>query len=766
MFLHLEQREKAQKTGESQAYKSIAAAAYAPDAAVLPQGNQSDSAADVLPAITLSDFTAHDNSITGDLAASGLQQENAGAEAGGNQISPASDSGRKGWTYLIDEAATFNTDQGPLGAPHDSEQFKQLAEQTRGTPDQIIVQSSNSDNSNITMYRIADGKVTDFGTYTSQGLVADLKDLVSMAPANNPVALIVSSHGDAGGGLVGDNGTASLDELSKAIKDGSALAGRADKLDLLSLDSCVMANVKVLEQMNPLAQTIVAAETIESVGMQTSDSARQLVQGQSIYDSLSSLLQKPPASGLDVGNEILSQSLKDCPPDANFCGADTLAVINTAAGEKFSQALSDFGDALKSAATDSSNIDTIDNAILGSPEVTGSLGTDELRDLKSFVSNIQTAISDGRLSDADGTLSGAAQKLLEAHDSYAPSVYNIATVSRIDSGYSENSPLNGISVFLPQQAFSIKDRDDSAATHNVDAAIRTLNAYSTQINDIAQKLEDGITTPQDASKSAQYSTMVAQSYISDLRGPQAKNDLQQFSQITQSLLNQSDSWDLNPDTLRSIANAATNEFAAKLQQTRDDVIKDETSTSLASLYQRQDGLNEAPGWQDFVTTMRGSLSDQRPLDTSPEPAAPTEPDSGESSPSQTDLFNTSIDSPFAPQLIPSKAESFAPPIPSADSPDSLQNVAPPPASDAPLFDTSSPLPNDAAAPDSPLGKGTGFDFQAAAAPTDMADTNSLAGYSDFLSIDDLNTNSLDLWLDSAYFDGSGPPLLSYGWNGY
>jgi hypothetical protein len=750
MFLHLEQRENAQKTGESQVYKSTAAAAYAPDAAALPK--QSDSAADVLPAITLSDFTADADSVNGELTASGLP--------------PASDSGRKGWTYLIDEAATFNTDQGPLGAPHDSEQFKQLAEQTRGTPDQIFVQSSNGDNSNITMYRIADGQVTDFGTYASQGLVADLKDLVSMAPANNPVALIISSHGDAGGGLAGDNGTASLDELSKAIQDGSALAGRTDKLDLLSLDSCVMANAKVLEQLNPLAQTIVAAETIESVGMQFTDSSKQLVQGQSIYDSLNNLLQKPPASGLDVGNEILSQSLKDCPPDANLCGADTLAVINTAAGEKFSQALSDFGDALKRAATDSSNIDTIDNAILGSPEVTGSPGTEELRDLKSFVSNIQTAISDGRLSDADGTLSSAAQKLLEAHDSYAPSVYNIATVSRIDSGYSENSPLNGISVFLPQQAFSIKDRDDSAATRNVDAAIRTLNEYSTQITDIAQKLEDGNTTPQDASERAQYSTMLVQNYISDLRGPQAKNDLQQFSQITQSLLNQSDSWDLNPDTLRSIANAATNDFAVKLQQTRDDVIKDETSTSLASLYQRQDGLHESPGWQDFVTTMRGSLSDQRALDTSPEPAAPAGPDSAGSRATEADLFNPSIDWPSTPPMIPSDTEPSAPPTQPAHSPDSLPDVAPPQVSEAPTaFDAHSPLPNDAAASDSPFAFDLKFDFQAPTAPIDIADTNSLAGNNYLVPIDDLNIYSLDFWSDGAYL-GSSPPLLDYGWNGY
>lgn len=554
-----------------------------------------------------------------------------------NRVSATNSSGgdNQPWTYLVDLGATIRVGNDNLGAPHQYSELQNLKDLTSGTQDQVIVQASNGDNNQISMYRIANGQIEDLGVHTSEGFKTDLQSLVSMAPQDGHAALIIGSHGEAGLGLAGDNGAASLTEVSTSVETGLQMSGRTAALDVLSLDSCLMGSEKSLESLSPLAQTLVASEAVENGG---SSPKAGTFDGQSIYNALSSVLQNPQADGQGVAQQILFESAKDCPVNASICGTDTLAVFDGAAGAKFSTALSNFGTELQSAISNSSNRDAVNSIISSTPEVSHSLNTvgdDQLRDLQTFVTSVQKAADGGTIDDPDHRLRDAAAQLVAAQAEYIPDQFNNQSANR--DGSNPDNGLHGLSIFLPSDTY---DRNQTAK-YEEQVASPLVDGYTTALTDLSKNLSEAAAdlNSDSARKQADGQTEYSDA-ISRFMGTQNLNSpssLAQVESLAKAIATTDDGTDLAARAT-NIANLAS-QAAQQLQSDRDSVIHDEAKAGLDSLYQKQGDLPNSTGWNDFLSTLRPA--DQSQQDVSA-PSATTTPDTALQADPASDTTDSSI----------------------------------------------------------------------------------------------------------------------------
>jgi hypothetical protein len=550
-----------------------------------------------------------------------------------NRLSSTNSAGgdNQPWTYLVDLGATIRVGNDNLGAPHQYSELQNLRDLTSGTQDQVIVQASNGTNNEISMYRIANGQIEDLGVHASEGFKTDLQSLVSMAPQDGHAALIIGSHGEAGLGLAGDNGAASLTEVSASVESGLQMSGRTKALDVLSLDSCLMGSEKALESLSPLAQTLVASEAVENGG---SSPKTGTFDGQSIYDALSSVLQNPQADGQGVAQQILFESAKDCPVNASKCGTDTLAIFDGAAGAKFSTALSNFGTELQSAISNSSNRDAVNSIISSTPEVSHSLnavGDDQLRDLQTFVTSVQKAADAGTIDDPDHRLRDAAAQLVAAQAEYIPDQFNNQSANR--DGSNPDNGLHGLSIFLPSDTY---DRNQTAK-YEEQVAAPLVDGYTTALKDLSNNLSQAAA---DLTSDSPLKQKDGQTEYSDaidrFKGAQNLNSpssLAQVESLAKAIATADDGTDL-ATRAANIANLAS-QTAQQLQSDRDSVIHDEAKAGLDDLYQKQGDLPNSTGWNDFLNTLRPADQSQQDL------SAPTPPSSALESESPSDTTDSS-----------------------------------------------------------------------------------------------------------------------------
>ncbi|MBX9719886.1 MAG: hypothetical protein K2X81_00700 [Candidatus Obscuribacterales bacterium] len=357
------------------------------------------------------------------------------------------------WTYLVNLTATMLPG---AGAKSKYDKLQSLKDLTSNSDSEVIVQEFDEKTRTLNRYKISHGKIEEAKPVQSAGTASDLQDLLSSAPRTGHLALINEAHGNGDKGFTGDDSDISVDDFKKAVKKGLADNGR-DNLDLLSLDSCLMANVQALNSISGLAKNIVASELeqFSSVSM-SSNPPVATYDMQPIDQYLSALIQHTPQNGREAAEVILSVASKSCDalaPENQACGTPTLAIIKPEAASQANTALDNLGEQLQVAVKDAKIKQTVDSLIAQTHDV--SQADDHLRDVDSFAKGIIDLISQGSIKDDNGHLKHAAQEVLKA-DSNLIGAFYVNPNTTIVKVFGLQDKLHGVNTFLPGPQFDIR----------------------------------------------------------------------------------------------------------------------------------------------------------------------------------------------------------------------------------------------------------------------------------------------------------------------
>jgi len=391
---------------------------------------------------------------------------------------------RSNWTLAINLTTTLemysqntpaNAPDSYAGARHKAAELLELAENTKGKPVTLVVQnaepnpqfhsqapkhasgdtfgSKDSIGTNNSMlvhtYIIHDGRIEELPSRPSQGVAADTQALLTTAGRQAPsehLALFSQSHGGGPDGIVGDTGSASLEALDRAIKNGLAASGR-ERLDLLDFDACSMGNSRVLTALASRADRIVAAPEEEFASPHGAD-------GQNERAIVGAVLNNPNISAAALGRtvtNIADQGLNGGEAAARTgdhkAGTPSLSNYDASKVAAFAGSVDDLGKALRRAWGQPANHQIIRDIIQNTSLSTqpGGHPSDrpvaEERDAKIFADNLLQAVNSGRIIDQDGSLKRSAQALLVARTDMVSSYHG-----EHKGGYDRQG---GVSLFLP-----------------------------------------------------------------------------------------------------------------------------------------------------------------------------------------------------------------------------------------------------------------------------------------------------------------------------
>ena len=366
------------------------------------------------------------------------------------------------WTYLVELSATKigYDNKSVYGGLSKFDHLRQdLTAVTADSSSQIIAMVPNISNGTVETYKIADGQFLPMGFAPSEGIAADTARLVSMAPRDGRVALIFQGTGNRQGvaGGIYDWITTPIEEFRQAIAEGLKASSRS-QLDLVSLDDCSSGSAPVLAQLAPVAKAIVASEAPEQAS-ETSD-------GQAIVPALGSALKDQPADGLALGERIVAFSQYQCQPSNSWdCGAETLALYDSAKVPAFIDALNGFGQALAKTLDNPGQRPLLETIVNRLPELPrDGLDNKYLTDLYGFTQQVLQAFPDG-----SDELAAAARRLLTAQK------------AMLVTDYSSSPNMNGVSVLLPA--------DEAAKTF--DATRATIESISTGARSAVDRFQSG-----------------------------------------------------------------------------------------------------------------------------------------------------------------------------------------------------------------------------------------------------------------------------------
>lgn len=389
---------------------------------------------------------------------------------------------RSQWTVAVDLGIVFDQvgARGHLGAEDKLKSLEQLKQMTKGQPVTIVVEALVADGKDVPgqplsqskkpydVERIVihDGQEEVVATGASKGFSADLKDLLDFAVTQEPsskIALAINAHGLGDQGMAGgmqdpgrqNGGLLSTPELANVIKSSLAQSDHA-KLDVLDLDSCLMGEMGVLEQLDPVTKQLVASEKTETVGVN-----RREIDGQDLTAWIKDIVAKPEMTGFDVGQSIIDhadQGANGADPEE---GTRTLTHFDLA-GQlgQFNAHLNVLGQRLTEAMKDPTNRTEIGLAIDRVSDMTNEDShsfqhgpTAAKRDMQGFLNMLTMEISSGQLNDPDHKLSQAItdmqqqltdrNKLLSA--AHIPQVTGFGGMKLMNFTNNES----GLSVFLP-----------------------------------------------------------------------------------------------------------------------------------------------------------------------------------------------------------------------------------------------------------------------------------------------------------------------------
>jgi hypothetical protein len=398
------------------------------------------------------------------LSVSSVQSNTAGSRVSdghGSQPVPEPRSAQQdpnSWTYLVNLTATM-VPVNEAGSGYKYNQLVNLRNLTKNSTSTVIVQEFESSTGMLKRYEIAHGQIHTMQPVKSGGTAMDLQNLLATAPRSGHLALINEAHGNGDLGFEDDAGKLSVSDFQRAVKTGLASDGRTS-LDLLSMDSCLMANVQVLDKLSGLAKNVVASELEEfsSVAMGTPSKTNFDMQPIDLY--LSEMLKHPPKDGREAANDILSVSAKSCDafaPKLQGCGTPTLAIYNPQAAHQSALALDQFGTQLQLAIHDAKakkNVDSLIGQLKDVSEV-----PDHLRDVDGFAQGVIDLINRGTIKDSNHVLKQAAQNVLTADRDLVRSVY-VNPQARIVQYVGQNS-IHGLNTFLPGPDFDVRDEAEN-----------------------------------------------------------------------------------------------------------------------------------------------------------------------------------------------------------------------------------------------------------------------------------------------------------------
>jgi hypothetical protein len=387
------------------------------------------------------------------------------------------------WTVAVDLGIAFDQvgPHGHLGAEEKLQALEQLKESTKGKPVTIVVEALIADGKDVPGQNLSqskkpydverivlrDGEETIVSSGPSKGLKDDLQDFLDFALTQQPgnkVALAINAHGLGDQGIAGgmqeepgrQNGTiVSANDLAGVIKSSLAKSGH-EKLDLLDLDSCLMGQMGVLQQMNPVSKQLVASEETETAGLNPGQ-----IDGQNLTSWIADIIAKPGMTGFEVGQDIIQRANQGLNGQGTTEGTRTLAHydLQNHFGE-FSQDLNGLGEKLTEALKSPDNREQINRSIDLISDVAASgdhkpalPSTIAKRDIGGFLNLLAMNIDGGRITDPDHQLRQAIfavqgdlqdrTKLLSA--AHLPQATGLAGKPVIN--YTSNE--GGLSVFLP-----------------------------------------------------------------------------------------------------------------------------------------------------------------------------------------------------------------------------------------------------------------------------------------------------------------------------
>jgi len=380
---------------------------------------------------------------------------------GSDQQTPATrpEGAQTQWTVAINLAAngTFNAEN--LGAESQWRRLQQLAEQTRGVDVDLVVQlttgeagkgaSAPGEGANVQRFLVSNGEITEIHNGPSRGMAGDITDLLKAANEVSPsqhLALIQQSHGAGTDGVEGASGSATLSELTAAIKAGLE-GSNHERLDLIDFNACSMGATSVVDQMGRVADHMVASPEVE---LGAPDGAYD---GQNIQHTLSQLLSNPNVTPAEFARNMVVQAAQGHNDGFNSSrqergsGTPTLSHYDLQRLPEFNNSMNRFGEELAAAVSENpTNIEAIDRAIEGATVlprngVTMGGAPIETRDLTNFANNIINEIDSGKITDADGSLREAARSMLASQRDLQPHYHGSS-----EGGYDR---LGGLNAFLP-----------------------------------------------------------------------------------------------------------------------------------------------------------------------------------------------------------------------------------------------------------------------------------------------------------------------------
>lgn len=507
----------------------------------------------------------------------------------------------KQWTVAIDltAAADFGS---TAGAPNQLARIRELAEQTRGSSVNLVVQiaepaedpeahrlpsskGGTMPGRDLHRYVIANGEIKELPTVPSEGFANDVQSLLELAGQNAPserLALIMQSHGGGTEGLQGSTGSATMPQFVDAVRNGLRATGR-DKLDLIDFDACSMGSTSVLQQMSQVATDMVASAEEES-------SARNAeYDAQNLQLSLSRLLQNPSITGAQFGGDMVRQADEGANDGFNSergeqgSGTVTLAHFDLRHVQEFDDRLSNLGHAIAEAARDPHNQAAIDAAIDTAPVLPrdgfSSGLPNSYRDLKSFVDNISNAVDNGSITDVDGSLRRSIDSFRQAQAQIEPEYHGDSK-----DGYDQ---MGGLNAFLPAVEFLDPHRDSgngNSLAHIYDA---TDDKNTFAVFENQETIVENLNRSLEEIKTALGSTHAEGiQQITDAIGNVTRaNNEQDFRAAMLNLHNVAQQ--LQKNTFGDDFNTTVN------RRKRDQAIADEH-------------LPEIPGWQELIEVLRSN----------------------------------------------------------------------------------------------------------------------------------------------------------------
>jgi hypothetical protein len=369
------------------------------------------------------------------------------------------------WTYVVNLTATMLPgitpgDGGGAGSPYKYKQLSKLKELTKNSNSQVIVQEFDPTLNTVKRYELQHGKLLQLPVVKSAGIANDLQNVLALAPKTGHLALIQEAHGNGDLGFDTDAGKFAVSDFQLAVKAGLQATGRKN-LDVLSMDSCLMANVHVLAKISGLASRVVASELEEfsSVELSSTPPVTQFDM-QPIDKYLSAMLEKPPKDGAEAAATILAVSANICDktsPALQTCGTPTLAVYNPEAAPAAERALDTLGTELKESIKDRNAANAIDGLLKNIPSIDEV--PDHLRDVDTFAKGIVLLVNKGAIRDQNHHLANAARDVLNADHKLVSNFYLNSRARIVQLVGAKN--LTGVNTFMPGPDFDIRSEAES-----------------------------------------------------------------------------------------------------------------------------------------------------------------------------------------------------------------------------------------------------------------------------------------------------------------